>query len=150
MTVRTVLPDWVVASMVDEELTAQERYWNPILQRIDPYLRLVRPFRDPPVFEMVPNRWHLSRINEQGVELHIPIMGPDGEYREMDEAMLQALMRKDMQSSRSERINRETSRQREAARERQKQREREDRRTSLAERIYSKENVSVSVPKKVS
>lgn len=137
---RLFLPESAVRSLLSE----QERYWNPILKRLDPLLRLIPPQRRPPV-GMLPNRWHIARINEQGVENYIAITTgpPDFGFREMDEAMLDALKRRDLQSTRSERIRREEQATRLACAERAKQRASEDRVDSIAARIANKTRPSI-------
>lgn len=132
------LPESAVRSLLSE----QERYWNPILKRIDPLLRLVAPMRNPPV-GMFPNRWHIGRVDPPHAELFIPVVGPNGEFREMDEAMLDALRRRDMQSTRSERIRREEQARHRASRERAQQRARQDRVDNIAQRIVNKERPSI-------
>lgn len=141
------LPEWVMESLI----TNQERYWNPILRDLDPALRLIRPMGNPPA-DMERNRWHIGRIanvNGEIVECYIPIQGPAGEFREMDEAMLDALKRMDAHSERNQRLWREDVGRRASARAREKERQRDDRITSMAERIYSKENASVRIPRDI-
>lgn len=137
-------PDWVVRGWVDQ----QQREWQPRLTALDPGLRLIPPFQNPPLPEMEPNRWYLVRFNEvRGQHVLIPIVGPDGEFREMDESVFAALVKADMQSSRSRDANERAARVRKRAAERAKERTAEDRRTELAERIKSADSPSILVPR---
>jgi hypothetical protein len=91
-------PQWVVQDWVDQ----QQREWGPRLTALDPGLRLIPPFQNPPDPAMAENRWHIARFNEvRGQHVLIPIAGPNGEFREMDEAMFEALKRADRHSNRS-------------------------------------------------
>ena len=140
-----VLPDWVYEAQVTDE----ERYWNPLLRQIDRRLRLVKPSSRPSAMEMVPNRWHIGLITDDGLELYIPIEGPNGEYMEMSEAALENLRRIDGHSDRSRRANEERLERSRRERAAQKAREREERVTEFAERLSFHENVSIRVPKGV-
>ena len=137
------IPQWVVRDWVDQ----QQREWGPRLRALDPNLYLIPPFQNPPHPAMEPNRWHLARFNEvMGREVLIPIVGPNGEFREMDEAMFEALKRMDRHSNRSTEQTERAAKLRRQAAERAREREREDRVTELGERIASKERLSVRVP----
>ena len=140
-----IIPDWVT----DRIDTQQERYWNPILQRIDPHLMLVKPMSDPP-YGLEPNRWHIARLSEHADRVaYIPIQTPDGGFREMDEAMLDALKRMDSHSQRSmrERVLREQRAKRAA--EARKEAKRQDKLQEFTERLEQKMTTSIRVPKGV-
>jgi hypothetical protein len=144
--VSIILPDFVVRGIVEQ----QQREWGPRLEALDPGLRLIPPFQNPPLPDMVPNRWHLARFSEiRGHEVYITIQGPAGEFREMDEAMFDALKRLDMHSNRSRKAAERAARTREAAIARAKERTAEDRRTELAERIKHHESPSIHIPRSV-
>lgn len=137
-------PDWVVQGWVDQQL----REWGPRLAALDAGLKLIPPFQTPPVPEMEPNRWYIARFSEvRGQHVLMPIVGPNGEFREMDEAMFEKLKQKDMHSSRSREANERAARVRKHAAERAKERTAEDRRTELAERIKSADSPSIRVPR---
>lgn len=139
-----VLPAWVYTSL----LTEQENRWNPILKAIDPLLRLVPPTDRPPV-GMTPERWHIARVREDGHEAFIPIQGPHGEFREMDEAMLETLRRMDSHSPRTRREWAEDAERRARAQERAKAREHAERSEQIAERVESAMRTSVLFPRGV-
>lgn len=139
-----ILPESVVHNLLSE----QERYWNPILQRIDPDLRLAQP-TSRPVPGMLPNRWHFVMVDKNVGAHYIPITGPHGEFREMDETVLEQLRQMDNHSNRNRRQRREDERRRVQARERAERRAREDRVGSLADRIQSAETTRIHVPRSV-
>lgn len=137
-------PDFVVRNWVDQ----QQREWELRLKALDPGLRLIPPFQNPPLPDMVPNRWHLARFSEvRGHEVYITIQGPGGEFREMDEAMFDALKKRDMQSNRSRKAAERAAKVRERAIQRSKERTAEDRRQELAERIKHHDSPSIHIPR---
>jgi hypothetical protein len=141
-----VFPQWIVQDWVDQ----QQREWGPRLTALDPGLRLIPPFQNPPHPGMLANRWHLGRFNEvMGQEVIIPIVGPNEEFREMDEAMFEALKRMDRHSNRSSQQIERAQKLRRAAAERAKKREKTERVEELAARIESAERVSILVPRGV-
>jgi len=140
------LPQWVVQDWVDQ----QQREWGPRLKQLDPGLHLIPPFQNPPHPAMEPNRWHLARFNEvYGHEVVIPIVGPNGEFREMDEPMFEALKRKDLHSNRSVQAEERARRLRREAADRAKARDKEDRVVELADRIETAERTSIRVTRDV-
>jgi hypothetical protein len=139
-----ILPEGVLHNLLSE----QERYWNPILQRIDPDLRLAQP-TSRPVPGMLPMRWHFVMVNEHGGAHYIPITGPNGEFREMDESVLEQLRRMDNHSNRNRRQRREDERQQRAARERAEQRAKDDRIGAIAERLERIDHIGIRVPKSI-
>jgi hypothetical protein len=144
--VSIAFPQWVVQDWVDQ----QQREWGPRLTALDPGLRLIPPFQNPPDPAMAENRWHIARFNEvRGQHVLIPIAGPNGEFREMDEAMFEALKRADRHSNRSSQQVERAMKLRKAAAERAKAREKEDRVDEIAARIESAERVSIRVPRNV-
>jgi hypothetical protein len=140
-----IIPDWVT-ERVD---TQQERYWNPILQELDPNLWLIKPMTDPP-YGMTANRWHIARFSDHADRMaFFPIETPDGGFREMDQAMFEALKRMDSHSTRSNREQRRREERERAKMESRKRAAREDRATEFAERLEQKLNTSVRVPKEI-
>jgi hypothetical protein len=140
-----VLPEFIVRNIVTE----QERRWNPVLRQLDRHLSLVPPYSNPPRAEIIPERWHIHRRDEFGNDTFIPIQGPDGSFREMDEAMLDSLKRFDMHSERSRRIREENARRREDMKKRAEQSARDDRVAQITERVESKMRTSILVPRGV-
>ena len=136
------IPQWVVQDWVSQ----QQREWEPRLRALDPGLRLIPPFQNPPHPAMEPNRWHIARFAEWGCEAFFAIEGDNGEFREMDEAMFESLKRYDLHSPRSVAARERTERLRREAVERAKERRKDERVGELAERIESKERLSVRVP----
>ena len=136
------IPQWVVQDWVSQ----QQREWEPRLRALDPGLRLIPPFQNPPHPAMEPNRWHIARFAEWGCEAFFAIEGDNGEFREMDEAMFESLKRYDLHSPRSVAARERTERLRREAVERAKARQKDERVGELAERIESKERLSVRVP----
>lgn len=140
-----VLPEFIVRNIVTE----QQRRWDPILQQLDRHLFLLPPYSNPPRVEIKPERWHLARIDEFGNETFIPIETPDGGFREMDEAMLEALKRADMHSSRSRRAREENNRRREMQRKRAEEHAKAERVGQITERVESELRTSVRIPRGV-
>jgi len=137
------IPQWVVQDWVSQK----QREWEPRLRALDPGLRLIPPFQNPPHPGMKANRWHLARFTDiPGFETFIPIEDPEGGFREMDEAMYDALKRADLQSPRSVAARERERRLRQEAYDSSKRREKEDRVGELAERLESAERVSIRVP----
>lgn len=137
-------PEWVVHGWVAQQL----REWGPRLAELDAGLKLIPPFQTPPVPEMEPNRWYIARFSEiRGQHVLMPIVGPHGEFREMDEAMFTELKKRDMQSSRSRAANERAVKTRKHAAELAKQRTAEDRRQELKERIKHHDSPSIHVPR---
>jgi len=140
------IPQWVASNIVAE----QQREWGPRLRALDPNLHLIPPFQNPPHPAMLPERWHLARFNEVvGREVIIPIITPDGGFREMDEAMFESLKRMDTHSNRSGSQRQRAEKLRRQAAQRAKEREKADRVGQIAERVESAERVSIRVPKGV-
>lgn len=140
------LPQWVVRDIVAN----QQREWEPRLKALDPELRLIPPFQNPPHPAMLPDRWHLARFTDMpGQESIIPIVGSNGEFREMDEGMFEALKRRDLQSPRSLEAARVERKKRQAAHDWAKRKAKEDRVGDLADRIETGERTSIRVTKEI-
>lgn len=140
-----VLPEFIVRNIVTE----QQRRWNPILRSLDRHLELVPPYTNPPRAEMKPERWHLHRRDEFGNDTFIAIETPDGGFREMDEAMMDALRKADMHSERSRRIREENTRRREEQKKRAEQAAKDARVEQIVERVESKMRTSILIPRGV-
>jgi hypothetical protein len=138
-----VLPEFIVRNIVTE----QQRRWNPILQQLDRHLSLIPPYSNPPVVAMKAERWHLHRKDEFGNDTYIAIEGPGGEFREMDERMLETLKRMDMHSERTRRIREENNRRREEQKKRAEQAVKDQRVEQIVERVESKMRTSILVPR---
>ena len=145
MTASVVLPEFIVRNIVTE----QQRRWNPVLRQLDRHLSLIPPYSNPPVAEMIPERWHIHRRDEFGNDTYIAIQGPDGGFREMDEAMLDALRKADMHSERSRRIREENARRRDEQRKRAEKAASDERVEKIVERVESKMRTSVLIPRGV-
>ena len=118
-----------IASVVEQrQFHAQIKGWNEKLQAIDPKLELVKAPDNAKHPALRPGFWHVLR--HAGSEVPPAIMvheGPDGEYREPDSGMLEALRKGDMWSERSQKAMRERGKKAARAAELEEQREKEER-----------------------
>lgn len=151
MASRIVLPEFVERRMRHEAMIASAdpahiRYWNRRLQELSPGLALAFP-KDVPATHlpagMVPGRWHVRYRPPVGPDSYTPITGPNGEFREMDSAMLEQLRSGDLLNPRVARAIEEGQRATDASRERAKGRKSEERVDELASRIANKTRPSI-------
>lgn len=68
------------------------------LKKLDPYLEVgFIGDRAPAYPGIIPGRWHVIRRNPEGLDLFLPIAGPDGEYLEPNvEAILAEMRARDL------------------------------------------------------
>lgn len=109
----------------------QVKPFNRLLRDFDPDLDLVRakPKADP--LDLTPGYWHIRRRNADGVDTYTPIKTPDGNYREPDLGVIQALRLSDTWNP----VYAERRRKARQLYEHRQEFEREDRRADMADRL---------------
>ena len=124
------------------------REWQPVLEALDPHLRLGRakPMAYAPGVVMRPGYYHWVRDNPTTVITVEPITGPDGEsFAEPDSRLLESLRGNDLQNPRvyAALIERHEAREREQ--ERDRAREREDIDAEVLERWKAVSETQISM-----
>lgn len=150
-----VLPEWVARNEsrrreleAKEHRSSETRYWDPLLQALDPRLSLRKAHETAAGPGIHPGFWHIIRANEKGPGTAWVIssngLGEPGEYREMSDDILDILRRGDLWN----RIVREEAatmaRRHEASLERAKETRRESRVQDLALNIKAMDSPGVS------
>jgi len=95
-----LLPPHIAANyekeeMVDDQMQAAEALATA-LHQLDPNLSLTFfGERALPIDGIIPNRWHVCRKNESTADSYMPIVTPDGGYREPAFDILEELRKRD-------------------------------------------------------
>jgi hypothetical protein len=124
------------------------REWRPVLEQVDPYLRLgrARPQAYEPEFNVRPGFYHWVRMNPTAAPTVEPITGPDGEsFTEPDSSLLDRLRGNDLQDPRAYAALIAKHEQRELAREREQEADREEINREVLERWAAASRTQVLV-----
>lgn len=116
-----------------DEVLADAQKWNEELKRIDYDLSLVLVGDDEHArrYGLVPGCWHLKKRIPGGTDEYMPLVGPNGEYREPGGWIFEALNASDMWNPRVHRSRQEAKRKLREARRRAKELEREQRQDEM-------------------
>lgn len=133
--------------------TEDQQHWvddfNRELARIEPGLRLVWCPDPAPVDAVAtgakPGRWHVMRPNPGAPISLLPIVMPDGGFRQPDSSVFEELRKSDLWSSVNAEERRRARLRAEDARVRREQREREDRAQDALERWKAVSRAQVSM-----
>lgn len=131
------------------EVSGKLEHFNRELYKIDRYLSVVLAKPNTSVQGLKPNFYHLVRMRPGHLAYIKPIEGPNGEWRDLDSSIFDLVAQDDLWNDRSQREQRQKARRAEDARQRQIIRERQDRAREFDERLKSRLNTSISVPKAV-
>ena len=127
-----------------ESGSAVTEEWNRVLYQIDPDLRLVKATEHAHFPGLTAGLYHVLRRNPLGAPTLLAVSGPNGEFKEPDSSLLDALRKQDLWN---DRVSRDRSRALEEL-DRQKARrmqfEKEERQDEIAERWKAASNPGVS------
>jgi len=135
------------AQVEDGCLYPYARAFRRRLRDVDPLLDLVRAKPRASAPGLRPNYWHVRRRNPGLSDSYMPITGPNGEYREPHDGVIEDLALRDLW--RSDVAARNEPERLAAENERRQEAERQERREQAVERVRSAERTSVHVPKAV-
>ena len=119
--------------------------WNPELQKIDPYLRLARAKEHAHFPGVLPNYYHMVRLNPVGPIWFQPLTGPNMSFVEPTLRMLDTLRGSDLQNPRAVRDRKMQQDMAEKARKTREERETEERQEEMLERWRSATQTRVSM-----
>lgn len=122
------------AAAINAEVDAQvteARILADDLRRIDPTLSVVWVGENADDPEVVPARWHIRKRIAGTIDAYIPIVGPDGEYREPGPWVLDWLQAADLWNPQVHRSRREAKDRHREAKLRAKAREEEQRKDEM-------------------
>lgn len=121
------------------------RHFDAELQRLDPYLSLVKASENANQPGLIPGFWHVQRKNPETMPTYIPLMGEKGEFQEPAFYHLEMLRKADLQRPGAFEEFQRRQDERMRAVERQKAEQAEQRVTEMAERIHHLDVPKVSM-----
>lgn len=121
------------------------RHFDVELQRIDPYLSLVKASEHATQPGLIPGFWHVQRQNPETMPTYIPLTDPNGGFAEPASHHLEMLREADLQRPGAFREFQRKQEARVKEMERRKAAEAEQRVTEMAERISHLEVPKVSM-----
>lgn len=139
------------AQMVQEMefVTGRLRYYEDLAKQIDEHLRIVLAKPNTTVEGLKPNYYHVIRLRPGHPAWIKPYEGPNGEWLDLDEGIIEMIKDRDLWNDRTQREIRQRQRRADEALQRDKQRKAQDRAREFDERWKSLNNVSISVPRSI-
>lgn len=128
-----------------QEMGDAMRYWEPLLQQIDPHLRLVKAFGNAESPGLRPGFWHVIRHNPGAPPTIIVLENEDGSYQEPSQRMLDLVRHNDLQNVQVDRDRRERARRDREASEKRRADANRERSEELAERVKAVTRAQVSM-----
>lgn len=122
------------AAQINAEIEAQVEARGILaedLKRIDPTLDVVWVGEGADDPEVVPARWHIRKRTAGSIDAYIPLVGPDGEYREPGPWVLDWLTAADLWNPQVHRSRQEAKERRRDAKVRAIKREEEQRKDEM-------------------
>lgn len=132
----------VIAQAIRDATLAE---WTRRLKQLDPYLELIKAKDDATAPGMIPGYYHVLRHNPGAPPSLLPVTGPDGEFVEPTEQLLDMLRAGDLQNERAMEDRRRKDEEQARRREAERQRDTEDRQAEILERWKAATQTSVSM-----
>ncbi len=138
---------FTAALMAEAEVVGRVRHFNREIQKIDPYIEIVKADDNARHPALRPGYYHLVRRPPVGMPAIVAHEGPNGEFRDLDSGILQTLRNSDMWNSERQRDRDKRIKAAQRAQERQEEREREERVDEIMDRFKSRSGTSVLLPR---
>lgn len=153
------VPEWVARNernrqMLEQKATSHShnsdwKHWNSLLRDIDERLSYVFvPMMDEPPAGVIPLRWHIVRVNENGPDSYWPLIADGDGYREIGSNDLEDFKGRDLWNPAVRREIESQRRKREASKARAVETKREQRVDELTSLVNAIERPSIRVKDK--
>lgn len=134
-----------------DDVSGALAYWSRELQTVfnDPHVKIILAKPHTTVVGLKPNYYHIVRVRPGTAAWIQPVETPDGEWMDLGSHVIDIALKSDLWNDRTQRELRKQRERAEEARKRQRIREGQERAHEFDERLKSRLNTSVRIPRSI-